>query len=240
MRHIPCLVKNELRSLFFSPAIYIAGIIFTLLLGAFYFNVLNDFSREAQVIYPSEAFFKLFWIPVWFLVPLLTMRSIAEERRKGTLEILMTAPVSVGEIVLGKFLAVYIVYILFWALALLFPLMTVWVMDSPLAATSLLDLPSLFGGYLFIMLSGFLFIAIGIFSSSLTRTQLIAGMLTFTFLFIITVSANFLEYDYFAFPLPVEGIDGLINYLRIFAYLEDFSKGVIDSRPFFSTSAIQS
>jgi ABC-2 type transport system permease protein len=230
MKHFFHLFTNELKMLLFSPATYVAGVVFLFLQCIFYLNMIAEFSQNAQEILASEMFFKTFWIPVWFLVPLLTMKSLAEERRQGTLDTLMTTPVTSFEIILSKFFASYLLYCVLWGATLLFPVLTALYVCDGLASEWLLDFPSLIGGYIFVIISGALFVAVGIFTSSFTRTQLIAGMLSFSILFIITIGATLLQNANLSLG---EWLDAPVQYLKIFKHLEDFSRGVIDSRPLF-------
>jgi len=232
MKHFFTLLFHEIRMLLISPATYVAAVLFLMLMGLFYVMALQDAARVASDTLPSETFFSLFFLPVWFMVPLLTMRSIAEERRQGTLETLMSTPASALAVVTAKFLGAYLFYIFLWALTLGYPLVAAATLPGSAAQEHLLDFASLAGGYTFVALSGAFYVAIGIFTSSLTRTQLVAGMLCFCILFIITVSGRLiLEY-----PLPEATLafaDKPLEYLQTFRHLEDFSRGVIDTRPFF-------
>lgn len=233
MKHFTWLLIHELRMLLLSPANYVAGALFLLLMGSFYWFGLRTFAVEAQEGLPSEHFFQLFWIPVFFIVPLLTMKSIAEERRQGTLETLMTTPVGPAAVVLSKFLGAYLFYLLLWALTLLFPVIAYHTMPESQIDPRLLDLPSLVGGFSFVAVSGTLYIAIGIFASSLTRTQLVAGMLSFCILFALIIFGRLL------LQYPVADMENLSwlglgsDYLQSFKHLEDFSRGLLDTRPFF-------
>ena len=230
MKHLPQLLKNELRALFISPATYIAAVLFLILMGWLYWRILLQFSLEPQDDLPSALFFQLFWLPVFFMVPLLTMKGLAEERRRGTLETLMTTPATGMEIVLSKFAAAYIFYCCLWLLTLGFPILANLSLNSPMMEDRLLDRATLFGGYLFVAISGLLFISVGIFASSLTRSQVVAGMLSFCLLFIITIGMRALHEEAVSWgPWLRETVD----YMQIFRHLEEFSRGVIDTRPFF-------
>ena len=163
---------------------------------------------------------------------MLTMRSIAEERRLGTLEALMTTPISSGELVLAKFTAAYCFYVALWALTLAYPLLATFALGTR-ADPRLLDWPSLLGGLTFVAVSGTLFVSIGIFASSMTRSTLVAGMLSFSLLFIIILSGGILTKLTLIDVGSFEWLNESIEYLKTFRHLEDFSRGVIDSRPFF-------
>ena len=232
MRHFPLLLAHELRMLAVSVATYSAAVLFLLLMGLFYFLVLYYFDSQMRNDPPAAQYFQMFWIPVFFVVPLLTMKSLAEERRHGTLEALLTTPASTLEIVLAKYFAAYLFYLALWALTLLFPLIAVKYLPITRADSPLLDTASLMGGFLFVAFSGLLYIALGIFASSLTRNTLVAGMLSFSMLFVLIISGNLLPH------IPLQGpwashLLPAIDYLKTFQHLEDFSRGVIDTRPFF-------
>ena len=230
MKHFFHLLRYELRALLIAPAMYTAAVLFLILMGWIYWRVLLQFSLEPQDALPSAIFFQLFWLPVFFMVPLLTMRSIAEERRNGTLETLMTTPATAPEIVLSKFMASYLFYCLLWFLTLGFPVVVSASLEDTTIAERLLDVATLAGGYSFVAVSGLLFIAVGIFASSLTRSQLVAGMLSFCILFIIIIGLRELQEEAISWlPWFRETID----YMQIFRHLEEFSRGMIDTRPFF-------
>ena len=231
MRHFLILLKHELRMLLISPATYIASFLFLALMGLLYWIILNEMATTALEELPHVEFFKGFWIPTFFVVPLLTMRSIAGERSSGTLDTLLTTPTSRISVVLSKFTGAYLFYLLLWFMTLGFPL----IVDKffPVAATSgrLLEAAPIIGSFAFIAVSGILFISIGIFSSSITRSQLVAGMLSFTALFIIIIGGQQLS----ALEHPDSGLiaylPGIVEYLQIFNHLDDFSRGIIDTRP---------
>jgi len=232
MRHFPLLLWHELRMLAVSVATYSAAVLFLLLMGLFYFVVLHSFNSEMRADPPSTQYFQIFWIPVFFVVPLLTMKSLAEERRHGTLEALLTTPATTLEIVLAKFFAAYFFYLALWGLTLLFPFIAQFYLHVGGTDSPLVDKAPLIGGFLFVAFSGLLYIAIGIFASSLTRNTLVAGMLTFSMLFVLIISPQLLpnltlQTSWLAHIQPA------VDYLTPFKHLEDFSRGVVDTRPFF-------
>jgi len=179
----------------------------------------------------------MFWLPVFFITPLLTMKSISEERRTGTLETLMTTPVTPIEIILSKFTAAYFYYLCLWAMTFSFQAVLYYFSKDP----DLIDLGPLIGGYTFIALSGLLFIAIGIFTSSLTKNQLVAAILSFTMIFITIIIGRNLA-DWFhnneSYPLLLRQI---VEYIQIFEHVEDFTSGVVGTKPavfYISGSAV--
>ncbi|MCD8481222.1 MAG: ABC transporter permease subunit [Verrucomicrobia bacterium] len=164
-------------------------------------------------------------------MPMLTMRSVAEERRLGTLETMMTTPIGALELVAAKFAAAYSFYILIWASSMAYPLLTSWGLGQPAMTQLLLDPGTIKGGYAFIALSGMLFIAVGVFSSSLTRSQLVAGMLSFSILFMLMVGATALNFVETGLGHNQFRGAPLVQYLQVFQHFEDFVRGTIDTRP---------
>lgn len=219
--------------LLISPSTYVAGVLFLCLMGFLYWAILRSSVNAPSEMLPSVQFFSVFWIPVFFVVPLLTMRSIAGERSSGTLDTLMTTPTSRVAVILSKFAGAYLFYIFLWALTLGFPLMTEKLYPHAAEAGALLDSASITGSFLFLAISGVLFISIGIMASSITRSQLVAGMLTFTTLFVVIIGGQQLGNLAENGGQLVGWLDATVNYLQIFQHLDDFSRGIVDTRPFF-------
>lgn len=234
MKNFFHLLRNEFRTLLYSPATYIAGVLFLVLMGLVYWSILKGYTLSPQEDTPATQLFRVFWMPAFFVVPLLTMRSVAEERRLGTLQTILTTPTPTSAVVLAKFFAIYFFYLFLWALTIAFPAITIEMttLDMGQEGAFLFDKPSILGGFLFVALSGTLFISLGIFCSSLTRSQLVAGMLCFTGLFLLVAGSRLL----LEVPVPENGslefVGHLFGYLQTFEHLMDFSSGIIDSRPF--------
>lgn len=233
MRHFLILFRHELRMLLLSPPTYIAAVLFLVLMGFLYWSILRGMINTSETIAPTVQFFSIFWIPVFFVVPLLTMRSLAGERSRGTLDTLMTTPVSRTSVILSKFAGAYVFYMLLWLATLAFPLITNHFFPQAAESGRLLDPAQLLGGYLFLATSGLLFIAIGIFASSITRSQLVAGMFSFTALFVVIVGGQQLANFAQSGSDIVEWLQPTADYLQIFQHLDDFSRGIVDTRPFF-------
>jgi ABC-2 type transport system permease protein len=229
MRHFLLLIRQEVKNLSLAPSTYVAAFLFLLVMGFIFQGVVEAFSTRAHEEIPMVIFFQLFWLPVFFMVPLLTMKSFAEEKRQGTLETLLTTPVTACQVVLAKFGASYVLYILLWVNTFGFNLILNHYAKDP----RLLESGPLLGGYLFILLSGMLFIAIGIFASSLTRNQLVAGILSFALLFGLIVGSRYLADFSMAGPQYIPLSKTWIDYLQVFQHVEDFSRGVIDTRSIF-------
>ncbi|HTL66445.1 MAG TPA: ABC transporter permease [Lacunisphaera sp.] len=226
MRHYFTIVAQEIRSLLYSASTYIAAVLFLLVMGFIFTNLLDVYTKAPQESPPAVLFFQLYWFPVLFMVPLLTMKTFAAERRQGTLETLLTSPVTTAEVVLGKFTAAYFFYLLLWGSTLGFHyLLHFYARDA-----RYLDAGPLVGGYLFIAVSGLLFIAVGIFSSAMTRSHEVAGVLCCTLLIGLILGFSYLA------DLPVLNQDVLqpaktvVDSLQIAQHLDDFTHGVIDTR----------
>lgn len=229
MRHFFTILSHEIRSLLFSSSTYIAATLFLVVMGFIFAGILDDYNRAPQEISPATTFFQFFWLPVLFMVPLLTMKSIADERRQGTLETLLTTPASTGEVVLAKFCASYFLYVLLWASTYGFHV----VFRHYAPDDHFIDPGPLIGGYVFIAVSGLFFVAVGIFASSLTRSQPVAGILS-----VVLLLAFILGFRYLAILAQLNQtvlypFRQAIDSLQVFRHLEDFSHGVVDTRQVF-------
>lgn len=236
MRHFFTILSHELRALLFNPSTYIAAVLFLGLMGFIFTGILDAYSKAPQETPPAVVFFQLFWIPVFFMVPLLTMKSLAEERRLGTLETLLTTPVSTAEVVLGKFAAAYLLYLVLWGSTYGFHS----VLQHYAGDARFLDPGPLIGGYLFIAVSGLLFVAIGIFASAMTRSQSVAGIFCFTMLFALIIGGRYLADMGALNQSLIHPVKTTVDSLQIFQHLEDFTHGVIDTRQvfFYLTGAV--
>jgi ABC-2 type transport system permease protein len=231
MKHLATLLRHELRSLFYASSTYVAAVLFLLLMAAIYYLLLSQYASDEFTVPPSEMFFQAFWLPVLFMVPLLTMRSLAEERRMHTLEALMSAPVTTMEVILSKFLAAWIFFCLLWLCTLAFPIITYYGTGSSVVKEQLLNWPVYLGGYSYIFLSGLLFIAVGILASSLTRSQLVAGMLSSGILFILLLGPKLVGAQEIG-PWA-DWLHDPLQYLDTGQHRDSFVRGVLDTRPFF-------
>ena len=226
MKHYLTLLSHEVRMLLVNPSTYIAAVMFLGVMGFMFTGILESYSKTPQDTSPAQVFFSIFWFPVLFIVPLLTMKCLAEERRLGTIETLLTTPVTTTEVVLAKYSAAYLLYVSLWAsTGGFFYLLKKFAGDS-----RVLDSGPLIGGYLFVAVSGLLFIAVGVFASSLSRNQSVAGILCFAMLAGLIVGVRFLAdatwLNRDIFTLAKSAVD----YAQIFSHYEDFTRGVIDAR----------
>ncbi|MDL1956742.1 MAG: ABC transporter permease [Candidatus Desulfofervidus auxilii] len=226
MRNIWILLKKEWYGYFTSPIVYTVLFIFLLLSGYFfasnvaYFSLMSiqatqwwggEFNLVEWVIEPLLGNMS---IVLLLLLPLLTMRLFAEERRHGTMELLLSYPISDIELILGKFLGCISVYILMLILTFIYPLLLFWVGRS--------DLGPFFTGYLGLLLMGSAFIALGVFISSLTENQIIAAALTFGLLLLFWI-INWAAY------LTEPPLSKIFEGVSLITHFRNFTKGIIDT-----------
>ena len=235
MRNFFSFIFHELRVLFLSPASCVATVLFLAIMVLFYLLILKNFSQAPQKSLTTIEFFKVFWLPLFFIIPLLTIKTIVEERISGTLGSLMTTSKSSFSVVFSKFFAAYLLYLILWELTLGFPFtLHQYLLADDSLNSILLCSASIFGGYLFIAVSSTFYIALSIFSISFTRSQLIAGTVTFNvpFLFLFG-TCLLLELSFLDLPWLSTTNLTIIDYFQKFEHLEDFSRGIADSRPLF-------
>jgi ABC-2 type transport system permease protein len=145
------------------------------------------------------------------------MRLLSEEKKTGTMEVLMTAPVTDAEVVLAKFLAAFVFYLVIWLPTLLYPLI--------IEIFGNLDWGRVWSGYFGIALIGMPFLAIGLLASSLTDNQIVAVILSFVILAVL-FSVGLLDYI-----LAGSKLKAVFSYLSIWRHFHDFGRGVIDTKP---------
>jgi len=229
MRHFFTIFGHEVRMLLVSTSTYVAAVLFLFVMGFFFTFLLESYSEAARETSPAYDFFRLFWLAVIIVVPLMTMKSISEERRLGTLETLLTTPVSTSEVVLGKYGAAYFIYLLFWgSTGGLFYLLHRFATDP-----RLLDPGTLVGGYVYIAVSGLLFVAVGVFASALARNQAVALVLTLALLLVLIFGASLAVDIQFIHLEALRPVRQALEYANVFQHLDDFSRGIIDTRHLF-------
>jgi ABC-2 type transport system permease protein len=211
---VTAITQREMSSLFFSPIAYVVGFIFLLLTGWFFVSETLIPGNEASMRFLFE---KMASVLV-FALPLLTMRSIADEFSSGAIETLMTAPVSDLSVVLGKFVGAVSFYVVLLAATIPHLLLLNHFAPDLVGST-------VFTGYLGMLLLGGLFISIGIFASSCTRHQLLAATIATAILAVMTFVV-----DYGAEYATRQGERLVCAYLNIFGHFSDFSKGIIDTK----------
>jgi ABC-2 type transport system permease protein len=218
MRNILAIFKRELEAYFATPVAYVFIVIFLFLNGIFTFY-LGDFYERNQA--DLEPFFQFHpWLYL-FLIPAISMRLWAEERKTGTIEFLMTLPVSLAQAVLGKFLAAWCFTAI--ALALTFP---IWITVNYLGDP---DNTVILAGYLGSLLMAGGFLAIGSCISALTKNQVIAFVVSVVICFAFILSGFPIVLDFFRAWAP----QALVEAIRSFSFLTHFysiRRGVIDLR----------
>ncbi len=216
MANIYQIFKKEFRSYVNSPAAYIFIIVFLVLTSWLFFR--GFFLINQAVL---RDFFSLTpWLFLFF-IPAVTMRLWAEEKKLGTLEILMTLPIKDHEAVLGKFFAAFA--LLAVAIILTFPLpLTVVNISDPNIGV---DMGPIVGGYLGILLLGAAYLAIGLFASSLTENQIVAFIVGVTLSFVLFIIGETIV----LFSIP-SALVPVFDFLGLGTHFENISRGVIDTR----------
>jgi ABC-2 type transport system permease protein len=218
MRNVGIIMRRELVSYFATPLAYIFIFIFLLVANAFTFYIGGFYERGQADL---DAFFGFHpWLYL-FLIPALCMKLWAEERNSGTIELLMTQPVTLWEAVLGKYLAAWIFTAL--AVALTFPLwITVNYLGSP-------DNGAIFAAYIGSLLLAGGFLAVGSCMSALTRNQVVAFILGVVVCFVFLVAGLQMVLDVFRSWAPQALVDAIAS-LSFLTHFESIQKGVIDIR----------
>jgi ABC-2 type transport system permease protein len=218
MNLIRALFSRELQSYFVTPVAYVFIVIYLILMGTFTFYVGGFYERGQADL---AAFFNFHpWLYL-FLVPAISMRLWAEERKTGSIELLMTMPITAWQAVLGKYLAAWAFTGI--ALALTFP---VWITVNYLGSP---DNGAILAAYIgsFLMAGGFL--AIGACLSATTRNQVIAFVITVVVCFGFLLSGFPMVLDLFSGWAPQALVDGIAS-LSFLTHFSNISKGVIDFR----------
>jgi gliding motility-associated transport system permease protein len=232
MKNVWAIYRKEMGHYFVSPIAYVFIGLF-LILSAFFFNffltavIQQSLSAEMEgmrfgmsqnIDVPSEvmrAFFGLLSTLVLFITPILTMGVYAEERKRGTMELLMTSPITETDIVLGKFFASFSLFALM-LLPTLSYLIFMYLRSDPMPPWRVL-----FAGYAGILLLGASLTALGTFISSLTENQIIAAVLTFAaflLVWVLDIGRN-----------ASGAVASVLTYLSVIRHYEDFTRGIIDT-----------
>ncbi len=228
MKNAWIIFRKELKSYFASPIAYLLMAFFALIFGFGFFTATRDFVRfsfqaqmmgrgmpmniNEQIIRPLLGFASTVAL---FLIPMITMRLFAEEKRTGTIELLMTSPVRDIEIIVGKWAAAMMLYICVLGMSIL-NVALLFAFGKP-------DWKPVLVGYLGLILQGGTLLAIGAFISTLTRNQIIAGGVTFFVCLLLWLLSWFTAFD-------STGWGQVVNYLSIVTHFDTFAKGVLDSR----------
>lgn len=215
MNHLFVVTKRELSSYFVTQLAYVFILIFLILSGVFTFYLGNFYERGQADLRPFFSFHPWLYL---FLIPAISMRLWSEERKTGTIELLMTLPMTRSNIVLGKFLAAWIFTGL--ALALTFPLwITVNYLGNP-------DNGTIFASYIGSWLMAGGFIAIGSCMSALSRSQVIAFILSAVVCLLFIMAGFPLVLDIFDLWVPLSVLDGIAS-LSFLSHFQAISKGVL-------------
>lgn len=218
MNGIAAVAKRELKSYFATPVAYVFIVVFLIAAGAFTFYFGNFYERGQADLNPFFSFHP--WLFLFF-VPALSMRLWAEERRSGSIELLMTLPIEPAEAVVGKFLAAWAFTCL--AIALTFPIwITVNYLGSP-------DNGAILAAYVGSALMAGGFLAVGSFISAITKNQVIAFVLAVMACFLLLLAGYSLVLDVVSGWAPQALVNGVAS-LSFLTHFESISKGVIDLR----------
>jgi ABC-2 type transport system permease protein len=238
MRHAPAIAGRELRSLFASPVAYAILTLFAALAGFFFltsvlqfleyvsrlqqfqlFEQLREVNLNEHVLTP---FFGVMSIVLLFMIPGITMGLLAAEKANGTEELLLTSPITIWEIVIGKFLAGVAFVTLLVALLGLFPLLLFWYGDPEPARTA--------AGLLGLLLVGTSYVAIGLFASVVTRSQLIAFFVAFVLLMLLWMLSFLADLGAAGGASLGGGVTDLLRYLATADHFEQLVKGLVVTR----------
>jgi ABC-2 type transport system permease protein len=226
MRNVLAVADKELRSYFASPMAYIIIGFFLLPFGVFFYLYLTAFVRQSlenaqfggamnvnqQVI---RYVLQNASVIILFIMPMITMRTYAEEKRSGTIELLLTSPLTDAEIILGKFFGALGLYAAMLLVTLLY-IGILFVYGNP-------EWRPLVAAYLGLLLMGGAFVSIGLLISSTTNNQIVAGIVTFVVFLLLWIIGWFADS---AGPT----IGPITSYLSITEHFDDFSKGIIDTK----------
>lgn len=231
MSNILAIAQKELKAYFASPIAYIVIGFFSLLYGFFFYVFLTDFVNRSmqmanmgmngpQPININEQLIRPLLsnvtVVVLFVMPMITMRTYAEEKRSGTIELLLTSPLSDLHIIMGKFLGALALYAAMLAVTLLH-IGILFIFGEP-------EWKPLVTVYLGLLLMGASFISLGLFISSLTKNQIVAGMVSFA------VFLMFWIVSWIGSVAPGGALADVTSYLSIIEHFDDFAKGIIDTK----------
>lgn len=229
MNNILAIAHKELKAYFASPIAYIVIGFSAILFGWFFVNLLYYFDRVSlqagmgmggpPTVNVNEMLIGPLFMNVsvilLFTLPLVTMRIYSEEKRSGTIELLLTAPLTDFQIVMGKFLGALVLYAAMLAVTLVH-LGFLFAFGNP-------EWRPVLTGYLGLLLMGGCFLSLGLFVSSLTKNQIVAGMITFA-VFLMFWVINWIA----SFTGPT--MQSVLNYVSITEHLNDFTRGVLDTK----------
>ena len=229
MNNTLAIAHKEIKAYFASPIAYIVVGFSAVLFGYFFVALLLNFDRMSlqagsgfggpEAINVNQMLISPFFMNVavilLFTLPLLTMRTYSEEKRSGTIELLLTSPLTDLQIVLGKFLGAFVLYMAMLAVTVVH-IGFLFIFGNP-------EWRPVLTGYLGVLLMGGCFLSLGLFVSSLTKNQIVAGFITFA-VFLMFWIVNWIA----GFLGPT--MQGVLNYMSITEHLNDFTIGVLDTK----------
>jgi ABC-2 type transport system permease protein len=226
------LTRRELATFFYSWIGYvvIAGAVF--LMGLSFYTLLDKLQGESIPMPLTEIFLNLcFWLILLFSAPLITMRLFALEKFSGTFETLMTAPVSDLAVVLAKYTAAMVFYLIMWLPLLAF----IFILRSFTQGATPVEPGTLCATFLGIFLLGMLYMAVGLFASSLTKNQIVAAMVSFA------IGIVFFLLSFMSDQLALEKtwVGQVLDCTSVWKQMQEFARGVVDTRyiVFYVTSS---
>ncbi len=225
MRRFLTLLDRELKSFFYSGIAYVVLFFLLLLTGWNFFSVISLLNHGPADVTVVEGFFGLvtFWFPFVLTFPIITMRSFSQEYQMGTFEPLTTAPVRDWQVVLSKYTATVLFYLVIWLPSLLYFYLFDWVTLGQAAHAA----GAYWGSYLLLLVMGMFYLSIGCLASALTKDQINAAVIAFCAI-TLTFFLGLLTYI-------VPGLPGwvreAVTYMSAVEQMKEFSRGIIDTRP---------
>ena len=228
MKNIWAIFKKEIKTYFTSPIAYVVITVFLVLIGFFFYSLIWWFNSQSLQMAQNQYYYQqlninqMVYSPLFqnmsiillLMIPLLTMRLFSEEKKINTDELLYTCPISINQIILGKYFASLFVLL---AMLLLTGILSIFTFayGNP-------ELVPILNGYLGLFLQGAAFIAVGIFFSSLTENQIVAAILTFGTLLLFWI-LNWASYS-------AGGMwKSVLNYLSFIQHFDDMTRGILDT-----------
>ena len=224
MKIFRTLLRRELSAVFLSLTGYVIIAAVTLLTGLSFVVLVQNLGTDPSPVPVTEMFYQtyFFWLIVLLATPVITMRLFALEKASGTFETLMTTQVGDAQVVAAKFLGALIFYLVAWL-----PLLAcLFIVRHFTQQNSALDGGAVGGMFLGIFLTGGLFLSLGCFASSLTRSQVAAAVTSFA----LGVSLFALGFLAAAIPSATQWQTQVIAYFNLFEQMHDFARGVVDTR----------
>jgi ABC-2 type transport system permease protein len=228
MQNILAIWQREMKSYFVSPIAYVVLVIFLFLMGLFFFGNLTElvqysmmqaqFGQAGQPLdvpaYVTRSLFQTTSVILLFLIPMLTMGLFSEEKKRGTIELLLTTPVGNFQAMIGKYLA-SLTFLLILFISSMFTISALFIYSQPYWKPIL-------AGYLGLFLYGAALLALGLFISTLTENQIVAVVVTFGVTLVLWLISIFGS-------SATGATKDVIDYLSVISHLDDFIKGVIDT-----------